>query len=399
MVLHLPGLFAGPLGDDPLRYAETHTELATALEWAYRPLPGTPAPLPDDFSPKLYRPVWRWSYWLDGRLFGIPGPRLPIRDTWGTGALVGPRLASVGLFGLLLGALFRLLRGRDDTREVAGLAVLFVALHPLSVAPVAWLAARCGLLAVLGMVLAGVAAQRGRWWGVLGWGLLAVGSKETALVLPGLVWLWSTDGKAKWTSVAAASGVVIGALGLRAHLLGTPLGGFDGLPAPGSADWVHGWLGQLRYLFGPLPSDTFGTAARIGLAVFVVGLAGFGLTRRTMWLAGWLGLALLPHLQLFVQPTSGAFSRFLADAAVPLCAALALGVHRLPTRWGRLAAVALGGVFLAASVARVEAHRSAAQLIQNARMEGTIEELPPLHRGVVAGVNLDALAGPPWTAQ
>ena len=89
VVVHLPGLTAGPVADDPLRYAETFTELPTALQWLYRPFPHTPGPLPDDFSPKLYRPVWRLLYWLEGQLFS--------GGFSGSAPLLGPRLVSLAL--------------------------------------------------------------------------------------------------------------------------------------------------------------------------------------------------------------------------------------------------------------------------------------------------------------
>lgn len=391
--LHLPGVFAGPLADDPLRYAETWTPLSTALEWLVRPFPHTPGPLPADFGPKLYRPIWRLSYWLDGAVFGAPTPAAWVPSSWGTGELLGPRLVSIGLFLGVLLALHRLLRGRSETRPVATAAVGLVALHPLMVSPVAWLSARGGLLALLGLLLAGGQAQRGgRGVGLLVF--LAAGSKETAMLAPLFVWLWSRRARPTATATVAAASV----LGLRWMTLGTPFGGFDGLPTVGGAAWRVGLLGHLAHLAAPVPLAVVGPVVAVGIGGLLLALVGRGLRGPGRWVVLWLALALLPTFQLFAVPATGLHARLLAEAAVPACVAVALGLQSVPSRVRGPLLVLVGAVLAGASVERVFAHRAAAAQIRAARQLHQTHALPATDRGVVVGVNLEPwLSRAPWT--
>jgi len=379
VLVHIPGLSAGPVADDPLRFAETLTDLSTALEWVYRPFPDTPGPLPDSFSPKLYRPVWRLSYWLDGRLFsGMFGGPFP---------LLGPRLLSLGLHLLLVLGVARLV-ARWDAR-VAPLAAALVAVHPLMVSPVAWVSARGGLLVAVCLVWSAWAAERRRW-GLLGaLLLLALGSKETALVAPGLLFLWTRDRRVLAASTALTAGVLL----VRWRVLGTPLGGFSDLPVLGSADWLSRLLGHLKLWICGVPGGWSVLVSGLCIGVFVVR----GLRGRARLLLPWAVLALLPHHRLFADPDTGLHARFLSDATIPLCVALAFGLRTVPLRFRALTTglvlVALAG----ASLDRVLVWRAAAGLVDKARQEGTVPDLPDVYEGVSVRANLlPALSEPPW---
>ena len=374
--VHLPGLTAGPVADDPLRYAETFTDLPTALQWLYRPFPNTPGPLPDDFSPKLFRPVWRLLYWLEGQLFsgGFRGPA----------PLLGPRLVSLALHLLLVVGVSRLTtRWSPQAAPVAG---ALVAVHPLMVAPVAWVSARGGLMVGVALIGAALAAERRRWVLATLSLLLALGSKESALVAPVLLFVWTRDRRVLLGATALTAGMLV----VRWQLLGTPLGGFSDLPAVGSTAWRTGLLGHLKLWVCGTP--VWGS----GLVLGILALRGF--RTHAVTLSAWAALALLPYHRLFADPSTGLNARFLADATVPLCVAVALG---LTTLSGRVRTLAIGVVLFGltgASVERVAAWRAGAALVEAARTNQTEQTLPTAVDGVPLSVNLlPGLHEPPWT--
>ena len=380
VVVHLPGLTAGPVADDPLRYAETFTELPTALQWLYRPFPSTPGPLPDDFSPKLYRPVWRLLYWLEGQLFsgGFSGPT----------PLLGPRLVSLALHLLLVVGVSRLTaRWSPQAAPVAG---ALVAVHPLMVAPVAWVSARGGLMVAVALIGAALAAERRRWILATLALLLALGSKESAFVAPALLFVWTRDRQVLLGVTALTAGMLV----VRWQLLGTPLGGFSDLPAVGSAAWRTGLLGHLKLWICGMPGGAPVWGG--GLVLGILALRGFRTHPGT--LGAWMALAFLPYHRLFADPSTGLNARFLADATVPLCVAVAVGLTTLP---GRVRTIAIGVVLFGltgASVERVTAWRAGAALVEEARATQTEHALPAAVDGVPVGINLlPSLHEPPWT--
>ena len=389
VLVHLPALTAGPVADDPLRYAETFTDLPTALEWFHRPFPDTPGPLPADFSPKLYRPVWRLSYWLDGQLFswmfGGPAP------------LLGPRLVSLGLHLLMVLGVAQLVErwdrsspDVDSALRAAPVAAALVAVHPLMVAPVAWMSARGGLLVSVALLAAAWASERRRW-GLFGLTvLLALGSKETALVAPALLFIWTRDRRV----LVGAGLLTAGVLLVRWRVLGTPLGGFSDLPEVASTAWFAGLLGHLKLWICAVPGGSLTLLSGLCIGVFALR----GLRHQATWLISWTLLALLPHHRLFAVAETGLHARFLADATVPLCVAVAVGLCRLPTRF-RTLTIGLVVVSLAgASLERVLAWRAGAELVERARVEGRLDTLPAASDGVPVRANLlPALEQPPWT--
>lgn len=147
-------------------------------------------------------------------------------------AALGWQIWDLGLHLLavvLLGACVRAAGGR---RRTALLAATIAALHPLGVEIVPAVARNIDVLLGV-MVLAGaLALLRGRWLLASGLGLLALGTKETAIaLLPFALWAaWKRGGRegALRLGVPWAIGVPL-FLGLRQHVL-SGLGGYDESP-------------------------------------------------------------------------------------------------------------------------------------------------------------------------
>ncbi len=382
--LHLPGLAAGPLADDPLRWVEAWTDGSATLRWFTQPFPDTPGPLPEAFSPKLYRPIWHLSFYLDVVLFGAPRGFAP---------LLGPRLESLCLHVLNVWLLGRLLRRHFPDAPWSLVAALY-AVHPLLVEPTAWVSARCGLLATTGLLWAGVARHP---VAVVGAVMLAALSKETGLVAPFLLAVWlpaETPGRTR--NVALATAVVIGVLGVRTVILGTPLGGYaDTLPLASGAWWT-GLRGHISFLVVPVPLTVVGGWTRVVLGMLVLPLLAVGFRKGQGRVVAWLLVALLPTLSLFARPLDGLDARFLADAVPPVVVALVMGIQSVPGRW----AAVLGGIIwlglVGAAAERADAFREAAMRIETAR-EQPVPVLPATQRGVHLNANLwPALSEAPW---
>ena len=132
---------------------------------------------------------------------------------------------------------------------------------------------------------------------------------------------------------------------------------------------------------------------------FCVGVFALrGVRHRAAVLIPWTMLAMLPHHRLFSVPETGLHARFLADATIPLCVAVAFGLRTVPRRFR---ALTIGLVLLSlagASVERVFAWRAGARLVEVARAEGAVDALPGDVGGVPLRANLlPALSEPPWT--
>ena len=139
-------------------------------------------------TPQAY-PVLFTSLWLD-------------RVLWG-GSIPATRATNMVLHGLVAVLAFLFIRGVfSPTRNgPAFLGALLFAVHPTQVATVAWIAERKNLLAALFLLLSLLAyryaARRSaegqgrlvRWFGTYLFGLLAMLSKSSAVVLPLLI-LW-----------------------------------------------------------------------------------------------------------------------------------------------------------------------------------------------------------------
>lgn len=132
----------------------------------------------------FYRPLLTVSFFLDTRLFG--------------GSVTGYRISSLVLHILVSLLVYLFLRFFSYSLTTAMLLALFFAVHPLAVQTVAWLPGRNDLLLAVFMLPAFLFyclfVERKQWmflFAHLIFFLLAVFTKETALVLPFLCWAYS----------------------------------------------------------------------------------------------------------------------------------------------------------------------------------------------------------------
>ena len=333
--------------------------------------------------------LWSGSYWPNGLLYRPLTLQL-FAVEWGAGG-GSPFLfhaVSVLLSAIVAWLLFRLLQVllRPDSAEqpgnpwhrwipIAG-ATLF-ALHPVHVETVANIVGQSELLAALFALLAverylewrqsdGLTLQRRLLLALLT--LLAILSKETGYVAP--LFLLAAEltllRRARRTGVAATfllqAGVVVGALLLRAAVLGslageTPSTVFRGLGAVDRAvamlaavpQWARllFWPAHLQAEYGPptLPlTPTLTTAHLAGALILVLGIATalWSWRRRPILAFGllWTGIALAPVSNL-AAPTGIVLAErvlFLPSAGIIIAAAgFAAAVADRSTRASRIA--------------------------------------------------------------
>lgn len=269
---------------------------------------------------KNYRPIVVASYALDealwaGRAGGFHATNLAIH---------------LAVVVLVYAAARRLWSADLPALAAAG----WMALHPINAQAVNYITARSSALAA-GFVLAAVilydrwagaraagSRRRPTAWvaGALGCGLLALGAKESAAVLPLLILVWDRarfGTTATWQASVVRSlpfwGLLVGWLGLRAMVVGEgPSRG--GMPlewvvqgvafgakivntAVGQSLWPAGLA--VDYAWPIAPDVKTGLAAIAGTAALV--LVGWSLARvdrRMAWCAAWFGVSLLPVLAL-----------------------------------------------------------------------------------------------------
>ncbi len=260
-------VFAGSLGngfaqdDVPIieRNAAVHGigQAWTAIRSPY--WPETPAAL------ALYRPVVQLSYALEWTLW--------------SGSPRGFHLTNVLLHVAVTGAVWFLLIGAGLGVPAAGFGAAVFAVHPVHVEAVANVVGRAELLAALFVLLALLVHRRssGPRWGralaVGGLTFLAVGSKESAFILPALLPLallrplegrrglpageLSAKVRQRWPDYLACVAALGLHLLLRQQLLGVPVGGdlapwFRGEPTS-TRLWtsVRLWPEYLRLLVLP----------------------------------------------------------------------------------------------------------------------------------------------------
>jgi tetratricopeptide (TPR) repeat protein len=282
----------------------------------------------------FYRPLMMTSFALDAGLFG----RTPLPM----------HAVQVGLFAALVAATVLLLSSLERSTSAGLWAGLFLAVHPVNVEPVAWISARCELLAALfGLLTIGararVLAAEKRWRAgtgappgsaaprslrVFGWPasaeclafFLALAAKESAVAfLPALLALDRSRGASfglatsarRWFPAALALAVYVV---LRSHALGSVSGGLVGSSEP---TLLIGALGQgAGRLIWPAdltiapPAPSLADVAVGVLVMLAGGLAlALGFARR----AGFLAPATLGLASLFIAASGAARIGELAD--------------------------------------------------------------------------------------
>lgn len=281
-VLH-PVLGAGFLQDDWTFLAMSRHQ-ANPLAYYY-----------DDHSPAhFFRPHGMLSWWLLTRAFGLDA--------------TGHYTAQILLHAASGLALLWLLRRLGCTRLVAGVAAALFVVHPATVSTVSWLSDRFDLLATLAVLLGlGIAAgpRPARLAGLSGLllaAMLAVGSKETGLlILPLVALLCLVRPDLGWpqkmvVTLAAFLPIPVWA-GLRIWLVGTTLGrpedaGLVSDAIQGIAAW-SAWMPTALALDLGLAGAALACAAIVGALV----LGWRNREARHLRLAAiGLGLLLLPAL-------------------------------------------------------------------------------------------------------
>ena len=255
-----------------------------------------------------------------------------------------PRLfhaVSVGLHLIVVGLTAVLVRRLGVSAAGATLAVIVIALHPLTVETVAYAAQQGELLAAIGVLTACILAT-GRWWRAPVWGgiLVAVAfgmlGKESAVVALALVPLLIGARAAQaWASWLPA---LLVAVGVGGGLVAW-YGGWQSVANLGEAPGVHvdalDWLlvqsaaamrmlGLLVVPIGPFTVDYDYDAVHVavrGVALFsVVGLCVAAMAIWNRWRLGVLGLAWMLIViapRLFIQTPRSIFNEHQAYLMVP----------------------------------------------------------------------------------
>lgn len=235
----------------------------------------------------FYRPVGLLAWW--GLVAGLGV------DPW------AHALAQVALQAALGAALLGALRALEVPRAGALMVAALALLHPVAAGSAAWMANRFELLAAIGLLLAlrGLAAAGAggalRWLGVAAATTLAIGSKETGLLLAplALLALWGrTDlrrADALRLGLAVALPLALWAA-LRLQLPGDP----TATPGLAGLDPALAWRGVMQWLALAPDALALDAPRGAGVAALVVlaALALLGLWRPATRRQTLLGLAL-----------------------------------------------------------------------------------------------------------
>lgn len=354
--------------------------LAHAPEWFFSPFA-----VSRERSSVNIRPTVVASYALDYALWGERGAGFHATN-------LAIHLAVVVLVYLLALRLW----GADVPAVVAA---AWMALHPINAEAVNYITARSSMLAA-GFVLAallgydrwaggGPAARpersSSRWLaGAVGCGLLALGAKESAAVLPLLILIWDRarfGAAVPWRASVVRSlpfaGILAGWLALRQVVVGGPFAGdlqwtwiVQGLGFAArivnTAVRYSVWPAGLAVDYGwPLALDTATLVAAIaGTGAFAI--AGWGVARvdrRMAWCAAWFGASLLPSLLLPLITRVALYQEhrvYLAEVGVAwlLGGAVWWAARRVNAgRWARVTA-ACAALVLAAAAIRIDMERT-----------------------------------------
>jgi hypothetical protein len=254
----------------------------------------------------FFRPMVYLSYWLDAHWAGI--------SPWNW------RAANLALHAVNSLLVYWLCRELGFARVGAFTGALLFGLNGSRPEAVTWVAARFDLLAVLFGLAAILAAVRGaRWWAVGGWMVLAILSKESAYMVPGLIALALWYQGSRWREIglriAPLIGIELAALAYRLWLLGG-IGGYRdagngaptifnfGLASTAKAMLPRFWAAMMFPLnwTGGLRVST---AILLALAIAALIYLGWrGVERRKFWLGvGMAAVCSLPvHQFLSIGP-------------------------------------------------------------------------------------------------
>ncbi len=229
-----------------------------------------------------WRPAVTATFAVDAALARVVIPHRPA--AW-------MHAVNVLLFGALCVALWALVLALGGSAGSAAAAALLLACHPAASEATAWLVARADLMLALFGLLYLRAHVRGRHGVALAWLVLALLSKESALVLPVIAALWST---------------------IQTRRLGKSV---TWRPWVGSVLVCAVWLAGRLLIFGSLagPEATVvenplieADLAGRGLGALHVFALGGRLLFAPLWLSSDYGLDHFPQLEFGVWSAAGA---------------------------------------------------------------------------------------------
>ena len=207
---------------------------------------------PSQWGHALARPWWPYANAL-----WRPVTTLQLAmETWLGGGRELPYHAINCLWHGLASLLVVRLALRWVTPLAAGLAGLWFAWLPVHVEPIATLVGRADMGVTVFLLAAALAASRdgaftrARGWELFAWSALAMGSKESGIAAPAVVWAFARLRRGHGESLAMAGAAAAGLVPLligRFFVLGT-FGGDDPHPTWVGLPWVQGTMLALRYL-------------------------------------------------------------------------------------------------------------------------------------------------------
>lgn len=247
----------------------------------------------------LYRPLLTVSLMLDALYSG--------QNAWGY------HLANILLHALGCCLLFSLLISLKYSARASFIASSIFSVHPVLVQAVAWIPGRNDILMTVWVLAAFICwvgyleKKSPRWLALhLALGLLAVFTKETALLLPVLLllfaWLRKSENAFKMNLPLAAGWLVIGSLWLFMKISAAPgLGETKVNSLPDIANGLLGYIGKilipLKFAAIPIPQDTNLVIGLVGVVILAAGIFT-GLKDRRSFYFGlcWFLLFLAPNI-------------------------------------------------------------------------------------------------------
>lgn len=246
----------------------------------------------------LYRPLLTVSLMLDALYSG--------QNAWGY------HLTNVLLHALSCCLLFYLLVSLKYSARASFIAASVFSIHPVLVQAVAWIPGRNDILLTVWVLAAFICWIRyldGRksLWLILhlGFGLLAVFTKETALLLPVLLlltWLRKRETVFKIYIQLIAGWLVLGGLWLFMKIAAAPgLGETTVNSLPDIASGLLGYIGKiiipLKFAAIPVPRDTSLVVGLAGAVILAAGIFPGLKDRRSFFFGlGWFLLFLTPNI-------------------------------------------------------------------------------------------------------